>query len=492
MGVPFPKQLPAFDRKPAPARKIANTDESLFERARLLTERGEAEQAKLAYLELLTRSPGHFGALNNLGALLHDMGYRTAAGTAYAQAVACHPRNPTGHVNLANTLREAGDLARAREHCETALALAPDHAAAHQALANVLSDCGDEGAAERHRRTGYGTHSVISLPYRGTAAPVSLLLLVSAVGGNIPIRHLLDDRIFRTSVIHADYWNAEIPLPPHDLVFNTIGDADLCRPALQNAACLLERCAAPVLNHPAAVLRSGRAENACRLAHLPGVRTGKTVNLPRAALCGPDAANALAESGLGLPLLLRTPGFHTGRHFLRVDAAEDIAATVATLPGKELTAIEYLDARGADGNARKYRVMFVNGNILPLHLAISRDWKVHYFTADMADNAEHRAEENRFLADMPGVIGARGMAALEHIRDTLGLDYAGIDFGLNADGEVLLFEANATMVIIPPDGDARWDYRREAIARIQTAVRAMLAQKAEGRLPRARERPPGH
>ena len=304
MGAPFPKHLPASAIDP---------DELLFERARLLTERGEAEQAKLAYLELLTRSPGHFGALNNLGALLHDMGYRTAAGTAYAQAVARHPRNPTGHVNLANTLREAGDLARAREHCETALALAPDHAAAHQALAN--SDCGDEDAAERHRRKGFGTHAVINLPYRGTAAPVSLLLLVSAVGGNIPIRHLLDDRLFRTSVIHADYWNA--PLPPHDLVFNTIGDADLCRPALENAAHLLEQSTSAVLNHPAAVLRSGRAENAARLAQLPGVRTGKTVNLPRAALYGPDAEKVLAESGLALPLLLRSPGFHTGRHFLR-------------------------------------------------------------------------------------------------------------------------------------------------------------------------------
>ena len=80
------------------------------------------------------------------------------------------------------------------------------------------------------------------------------------------------------------------------------------------------------------------------------------------------------------------------------------------------------------------------------------------------------------------------MAALAHIRDALGLDYAGIDFGLNADGEVLLFEANATMVIIPPDGDARWDYRREAIARIQTAVRAMLAQKAQPHARRAVEK----
>ena len=39
------------------------------------------------------------------------------------------------------------------------------------------------------------------------------------------------------------------------------------------------------------------------------------------------------------------------------------------------------------------------------------------------------------------------MTALENIRDALKLDYAGIDFGVNATGDLLLFEANATMVV---------------------------------------------
>ena len=461
---------------------------SLFDRARALTRLGRNEDAKLAYLELLAQSPEHFGALNNLGALLHDMGYRAAAATAYARAVACHPKNPVGHVNLANALREAGELARAREHCEKALALAPDHAAAHQALAGLLAEFGEEEAAEHHRRLGFGKQQIITLPYHGSGTPISLLLLVSAVGGNIPIRHLLDSQIFRISVIYADYWNEDVALPPHDLVFNTIGDADLCHSALAAAARLLERDSAPVLNPPATVSRSRRTENAIRLARLPGVRTGRTVNLPRTTLRGPRAAEALCEAGLGFPLLLRTPGFHTGRHFLRVESAGELADAVTALPGKELTAIEYLDARGADGNARKYRVMFVNGEILPLHLAVSGDWKVHYFTADMADHAGHRAEEQKFLSDMPRAIGARAMAGLAHIRDALGLDYAGIDFGLNAAGEILLFEANATMVVIAPNPDPRWDYRRAAIARIEMAVRAMLKEKAASRPPLARNR----
>ncbi len=47
---------------------------------------------------------------------------------------------------------------------------------------------------------------------------------------------------------------------------------------------------------------------------------------------------------------------------------------------------------------------------------------------------------------MPSVIGGRAIRALERIATELALDYGGIDFGIGPDGEVLLFEANATMV----------------------------------------------
>ena len=86
---------------------------------------------------------------------------------------------------------------------------------------------------------------------------------------------------------------------------------------------------------------------------------------------------------------------------------------------------------------------------------------------------------------MTAVIGLRARAALEEIQLRLGLDYAGIDFGLNAAGEILLFEANATMVVNPPEPDERWAYRRPAVERIYAAVREMLAEKSGQSIPRA-------
>ncbi len=141
-------------------------------------------------------------------------------------------------------------------------------------------------------------------------------------------------------------------------------------------------------------------------------------------------------------------------------------------------AIQYLDATGKDGQARKYRVMMIDGHLYPLHLAISDSWKVHYYTASMENRADFRAEEEAFLNDMPGVLGPTAMTALQHIADALALDYAGIDFALAPDGRLLLFEANATMVVTPPPLGALWDYRRRSVSRILDAVQSQIIGRA--------------
>jgi hypothetical protein len=406
------------------------------------------------------------------------MGATDAACRVYSEAITHHPDNPMGHVNLANLFLRANKHEQARTHYEAALKADPDHAPAHQGLGAVLADNGDRDGAQEHFRRGFRGHAISTLPYRGTSPPVALLQLVSSGGGNIPTASFLDDCIFLTSVVVTDHLDPALPLPPHQLIFNAIGDADLCEPALEAAARLIARSSAPVINDPRAVMKTGRISNAIRLGAVPGVVTPRTIAIARDILAGPEGADAIAAHQFTFPLLLRSPGYHTGRNFIIVADAGELSAAAAGLPGSDLLAIEYLDARGHDGSARKYRVMMIEGKIYPLHLAISRDWKVHYFTSDMADKPDHRLEEAAFLADMPAVLGDKAYRALEGIRDALGLDYAGIDFGLNAQGDLLLFEANATMVIAVPDNDARWAYRRTAITGIIDAVVAMIRQKA--------------
>ena len=74
---------------------------------------------------------------------------------------------------------------------------------------------------------------------------------------------------------------------------------------------------------------------------------------------------------------------------------------------------------------------------------------MHYFSADMIDHPAKRDEGFRFLEAPAEVLGPRALAALAAIGQRLDLDYCGADFSLLPDGRVLLFEANATMLVHP-------------------------------------------
>ncbi len=455
------------------------TVEIEIERAALLSALDRRVEARQAFVEILLKAPTNFHALNEFGACLTAMGSTAAACRVYSEAIIHHRENPIGHVNLANLLLRRGNLAGAREHYEAALRLDSNHPQAHQGLGAVHSALGDRRSATPHLESGFRNYFITTLPYRGTKPPVPLLLLVSSNGGNIPTESFLDDRIFATSVIVADFLTAAIPLPVHQVVFNAIGDAELCGPALEAAARFAKMATRPIINSPTAIIQTGRAANAERLRELPGVVTPHIIAVPRTVLTGSNAAAAIPSLGFEFPLLLRSPGFHTGQNFLLVETATELPAAAASLPGDELLVIEYLNARGKDGKARKYRVMIIDGRLYPLHLAISQQWKVHYFTADMADHADHRSEDAAFLDNMPAVLGQKAVTALEQIAEKLDLDYCGVDFALSPQGDVLLFEANATMVVNLPDSDERWAYRRPAVTKILNAVASMILDRAD-------------
>ena len=438
--------------------------EGALQKARWLFADGDDAAARQAYLDALHLDPRHPAALTELGALAHAGGYLSAAREAFRQAVRYNPDYLPARVGYGDLLCEAGDPAAACLHYQAALAMDANLPRAHQGLARALQALGEDGG--EHWRKGFEGNAVVSPWFRGTGVGIPLLMLVSAVGGNVRTRPWLDDRVFAVTAIYADFFDPADPLPPHSVIVNAIGDADLCTAALANAERIVARSAAPVINPPGVIRATGRENIARRLGGIPGVTTPRVTRL--------------SQADLRFPLLLRTPGYHTGEHFVRVMTADGLDEAVASLPGSDPLAIEYLDARGADDMARKYRVMFIDGAAYPLHLAISPDWKVHYFTAAMASEPTFRAEEERFLCNMPAVLGERGMAALASIEAALGLDYGGIDFGLAGDGSLLVFEANATMVVNPPDPDPIWNYRRPAVAAALGAAQRMLAQRAEG------------
>jgi hypothetical protein len=348
-------------------------------------------------------------------------------------------------------------------------------------MGDLLAECGDQEGAAHHWRLGYMGHALHGWTYRGEGSPIRILMPISVADGNIATRPFLDDRVFAVTTCAMEFYDQAAPLPPHDLVFNAIADADLCRPALSAAQALITRTDAPVINAPVRVLATGRADMAAALARLPSIAVPRLATLPREIFLGGDGPATMAHHNLRCPVLLRVPGFHAGRHFLRVEQDADLAEAVASLPGEQLLAIEYLSARGADGKARKGRVMVIDGRLYPLHWAVSSHWKVHYFSSDMASCPQHLEEEARFLRDMGGFLGQRAIAGLLAVAELLDLDYGGIDFGVLADGRIAVFEANGAMAIVPPPDEPHWSYRRPACEAALLAAQTLLIRRARFR-----------
>jgi D-alanine-D-alanine ligase-like ATP-grasp enzyme len=58
----------------------------------------------------------------------------------------------------------------------------------------------------------------------------------------------------------------------------------------------------------------------------------------------------------------------------------------------------------------------------------------------------------------------------------LAFDYGGIDFALDRENRVVIFEANPTMAIVPPSTDPDQAHRRSAVDRAVAATRAMIVR----------------
>jgi hypothetical protein len=442
----------------------------MLAQARMLAQQGNDVAAAACFIDVLRIDHTNRAALLGIGELALRGGRRDAARTAFTQAASAHADDLISRLTLGNMDLEDDAPQLALAHYEGALAVQPDCPQTHQGMARAHAALGDDAQASLYREKGFRGHAVSPREYRGAGDGIDILYLAAATGGNVRLRRWIDDRRFAVTVIYPEFFDPEASLPPHRLIVNAIGDADLCAPALAGAAMIVAGSTAPVINHPAAVRRTGRDMIARLCMGMDGL-----VVPPVAVRSRPEILN---DATLNVPLLIRSPGYHTGQHFVLVEQKKALAQSIASLPGDRLLTIGYLDARGIDGFARKYRVMFIGGKIFPVHLAISRHWKVHYYTADMATHPVFRSEEQRFLEDMPTVLGATAMRALEQLSAMLGLDYAGVDFALDREGRVLLFEANAVMTINSPPPEAIWDYRRRAFRMVHAATQQLFNERA--------------
>ena len=437
---------------------------------------GKLDEAVASFNQALIHKPDYAEAHNNLGVGLKNQGKIEEASACYRQALAINPDYAKALFNLGTAYFLKKDYAHAMGWYEASLAVDPHQVEAHQNIALILTEAGRLDEAQQHRDLAYRKQAIFIdiAPY-----PVRTVLVLWAAGwGNIPIEFLLPKKSNTRIIWMMEYATEDQArtLPDYDLVFNAIGDQDVTGPTQESVARFLRGCNKPVLNLPAAVAQTSRDLIPALFAPIANVLAPLTVRLKTEHL----KEQLLTISGIRLPVLVRPFGSHGGQHLVKLESAKELEELV-TYNAESYYVTNYQDYRSSDGYYRKYRIVFVDRKPYPYHLAIGDHWMIHYETAGMLTEPWKRAEEALFLEDPGKAIGAQAMAAVEAMGRKLDLDYCGLDFSILADGRVLVFEANATMLVHPEDEHEILHFKNPYVQRIFDAFNTLLSRVVSGK-----------
>ena len=438
---------------------------------------GRFTEAIKAYRAVLRLEPRHWSARLDLALALRSAQRYGACGELLQALAEEQPDNGFVQNQLGKLFFLRGAFEAALASFQRAVALDPSDSDSLYWIGGVKHAMGDLGGANAEYARAASLAPLFRRPARQAPPAFSVLLLCAPVAGNTPVVYLTDHSTYETNVLllFADgRYDLDLLRTNGQVLVNLVSDADQAQGLLPLAADLVDRLGLPVINHPRQVLQTTREAMAQRLQSLEGCRVPHTVRYPATGGTSPRALQAAVD--LPFPLLARPAGTHGGESFDKFPDLPRLCAFLERSPGLDHYLIEYLDYASADGLYRKYRFIFVEGRILPYHLAIGADWKVHHATTDMVHHAWMRDEERAFLASPGQIFSAEHFAALQAIHRAVELDYFGVDCGVDRSGNLVVFEVNASMLV--HEDDEPFTYKNLYVREIKRTFDAMLARRA--------------
>jgi tetratricopeptide (TPR) repeat protein len=441
---------------------------------------GQHQAAMEFYLQTLKLNPRHWAARANMAQALMMGKQFLVAKAILIELKGERPQDASIHHMLGKSLFEMNEVEPAIASFTEAVALNPRDAESINWIGALKQALGDDTGAQAAYAESARIQPLIKRPAARQPAEFRVLALYAPFGGNTPTEYLFEDAFFDTDTLalfSGREFDAAALGQNIQLVVNLVSDADQTEALLPLAADLVDRLGLQTLNHPRKVQQTTRDAVASLLREVPGCRVPQALRLKAGTDCSEAALKAVLP--FSSTVLARPVGTHGGDDFEKVEDLTALSAFLSQRPDHDHYLIEYIDYVSADGHFRKYRFIFIGDQILPYHLCIGRDWKLHHINTDMAHQPWMQQEEEAFLNDSAAVFGQAQMQALDAIRARIGLDYCGIDCGLDMAGNVVVFEVNASMLV-----HARNEgflYKTPAVERIKRAYDAMLRKLAKPR-----------
>jgi len=396
-------------------------------------------------------------------------------------------------------LIRAGEMDAAAMACKCLLKLSPVDTDAYLDLSALECKRGNRKEARRILERGINANPVIVRTCEST--PYARVLRVRGVqngyytlgksrngdykvklrGGNLTDRYLTDFGRFQSVGFYLLDGNIlEHPeIPKFDIILNMISDPDVELTSLHSLTKFTQsRPHVPVINNPSQVALTSRDNNYQRFKDVEGVRYPKTIRFMAANAGIEDAVRAVEDSDFSFPLLVRETGTHTGRTFNRIDNSEDFAVYFSRQQSANLYITQYIDQPFRSEYFRKLRVFFVNGRIFPVVCHIDTVWNVHGGNRRdvMAKNGWMTDEERAFMNDCQAYLGKPQYEVLCGLYDEVDLDFFGVDFNVDENGHIVIFELNPAMRHSYDHADD-FPYLAPHLHQITDAFNAMIDRK---------------
>lgn len=370
---------------------------------------------------------------------------------------------------LGNVMVREGRYVDALEAYRSAADLDPSDARANWACGEIAHVLDDRQTSQTYRARALALQRVYLDPMPvGSRTPILLLLRDAAYSENTPIELLLD----RSRVaVHKYYVGGEAnpALPPYALAFCAFGSAYGADEAPRRAASVIARANAHI-NDPLRLAGIARESQSATFSGIDGVVTASSIVVEQAE-----------ADRIPLPALVRPVDTHRGEGFAFLTDEEALRMHLARHPAERYYRSNFVETRGPDGLYRKFRVIFVDGVAFAYHLAIAPQWMVHYQSSPMRESPALRDEERAFLDDPEQLVPA-WHRVMPQIARAVGLDYFGIDATVLPDGQLVVFEADAAMLVHDEDPRDVFAYKRPYVARIRQALHEAIANRTHPKM----------
>lgn len=243
--------------------------------------------------------------------------------------------------------------------------------------------------------------------------------------------------------------------PRPDVIYVNIPDPEHSEESLSIASKIIEDLKLPFINEPSKIANCSRYRLHRRFYNDPKIYVPKITEVCPGESVLPILLDYIKTSK-SKAAIVRLAGHCGGEATHVIDKEDPVLIGDLMLKsektGRKILISEYVDvSTNFEGFDRpvfsKYRAVFADGVLYPIHLFYSTERIVNYKSYGLTDEIKKVGSERfqQYLSDPSSVVGLDNWNAINKMMEEIGLDYCGVDFSIK-DGKVVVFEANPAML----------------------------------------------